>query len=84
MLGLAEQVGGENPRIGRLVRNDQDLGRAGDEVDADLPEEAPLRLDDIRVSGSGQEVDRRDRLRSERHRCERLHAAQHVDLVGPG
>ena len=84
MLGLAEQVGGENRRIGGLVRDDQDLRRAGDEVDADLPEEAPLRLDDIRVARSGEEVDRRDRFRSECHCRERLHAAEHVDLVGSG
>ncbi len=84
MLGLAEQVGGENRRIGGFVRDDQDLRRAGDEVDTDLPEEATLRLHDVRVAGSGEEVDRCDRLGSERHRRERLHAAEHVDLVGSG
>ena len=66
MLGLAEQVGGDDHRIGRLVGDDQDLRRAGDEVDADLPEQAALRLDDVGVAGPDEEVDRR---RSSRFRA---------------
>ena len=84
MLGLAEQVGGDDHRVGRLVGDDEDLGRAGDEVDADLPEQPALRLDDVRVARPDEEVDRVDRLRPERQRGERLDAAEDVDLVGAG
>ena len=82
MLGLAEQVGGDDHGIGRLVGDDEDLGRAGDEVDADLPEEPALRLDDVRVARPDEEVDRVDRLGAERERGQRLDAAEDVDLVG--
>ena len=60
MLGLAEQVGGDDHRVGRLVGDDEDLRRAGDEVDADLPEQPALRLDDVRVARPDEEVDRVD------------------------
>ena len=84
VLGLAEQVGGDDHRVGRLVGDDEDLRRAGDEVDADLPEQPALRLDDVRVARADEEVDRVDRLGSERERGERLNAAEDVDLVGAG
>ena len=84
MLGLAEQVGGDDHRVGRLVGDDQDLRRAGDEVDAHLPEQPALRLDDVRVARPDEEVDRVDRLRPERQRGQRLDAAEDVDLVGAG
>ena len=83
MLGLAEQVGGDDPRIGRLVRDDQDLGRAGDEVDPDLPEEPSLRLDDICVARTDE--DSTGSTVAVPTPCrERLHAAEDVDLVRAG
>ena len=38
MLGLAEQVGGANLAVNRVVRDDQGLGRPGKQVDADTAE----------------------------------------------
>ena len=82
MLCLTEQVGGDDHGVGRLVGDDQDLRRAGDEVDADLAEQPALGLDDVRVARADEEVHRVDRLRPERERRERLDAAEDVDLVG--
>ena len=84
MLCLTEQVGGDDHRVGGLVGDDQDLRRAGDEVDADLAEQPALGLDDVRVARADEEVHRVDRLRPERERRERLDAAEDVDLVGAG
>ena len=84
ILGLADQVGSDDHRIGSLVGDDQDLGRAGDEIDADLPEQPALGLDDIRVARTDEEIHRLDGLRPERERCDRLDATEDVDLVGPG
>ena len=81
VLGLAEEVGGAHLGIDRLVGDDHGLGRPGEEIDADPPEELPLGLGDIGVAGADQHVDGLDRLRPERHRAHRLDAAQTVDLV---
>ena len=48
----------------------------------DLPEQAALGLDDVRVARAHEEVDRVDRLGPERQRGQRLDAAEDVDLVG--
>ena len=58
MLGLAEQVGGAHLGVGGLVGDDQDLGRAGQQVDADPPEELALGLGDIGVARADEHVDR--------------------------
>ena len=84
MLGLAQEVSGDDHRVGGLVCDDQDLGRAGDEVDAHLPEQPALGLDDVRVARAHEEVDRVDRLGPERQRGQCLDAAQDVDLVCSG
>ena len=81
VLGLAEQVGGAHLGVDGLVGDHHGLGRAGEEVDADAAVELALGLGDEGVAGADQHVDRRDRLGAERHRADRLHAAEHVDLV---
>ena len=63
---------------------DEDLGRPGEQVDADLAEQLALRLGDVGVAGTGDEVDPLDRLGAEREGDDRLHAAEEVDLVGAG
>ena len=62
MLGLAEQIGGAHLAVDRLVGDDQRLGRAGEQVDADAAEELPLGFGDEGVAGADQHVDRFDRL----------------------
>src|SRR6266849_4524704 len=81
VLGLRQKVGGDPGRIVAAVGNDQDLGGAGDQVDADLAEDAALGGGDIGVAGSDDLVDRRDRRGSVGERGHRLGAADAVDLV---
>ncbi len=82
MLGLSEQVGGADFAVHRLVSDDQRLGRPGQEVDADAAEQLPFGFRHISVAGTDQHVDRLDRLGAERHGGDRLHAAEHIDVVG--
>ena len=82
MLGLAQQVGGADFAVDAVVGDHQRLGRAGQQVDADAAEQLALGLRHIGVAGADDHVHRRDRLGAERHRGDRLHAAQHVDFVG--
>ncbi len=84
MLGLAQQVGGAHLGVGGLVGDDQDLGRAGEQIDADPAVKLALGLGDIGVAGPDQHVDRPERLGAERHRRDRLDAAEHINLVGAG
>ena len=82
MLGLAEQVGGADFAVDAVVGDDQRLGRAGEQVDADAAEQLALGFRHIGVAGADDHVDRLDRLGAERHGGDRLHAAEHIDLVG--
>ena len=82
MLGLAEQVGGADFAVHAVVGDDQRLGRPGQQVDADAAEQLPLGLRHIGVAGADDHVDRLDTLGAERHGGHRLHAAEHVDVVG--
>ena len=66
----------------QVVGDDQRLGRAGEEVDADAAEKLALGLGDIGIAGPDDHVDGLDRRRAERHGRDRLHAAEHVNLVG--
>ena len=84
MLGLAEQVGGDDLRVGGLVGDDGDLGRPGEQVDRHRAEELTLGLGDVGVAGADEHVDGRLAEQAERHRGERLHAAEHEDAVGAG
>ena len=82
VLGLAEQVGGAHLAVDAVVGDDQRLGRAGEQIDADAAEQLALGLRHIGVAGADDHVDGGDRLGAERHGGDRLHAAEHVDLVG--
>ena len=82
MLGLAEQVGGAEFAVDAVVGDHQRLGRAGEQVDADAAEQLALGFRHVGVAGADQHVDRRDALGAERHGGDRLHAAEHVDVVG--
>ena len=58
VLGLRQKVGGDPGGIVVAVGDDQDLRRAGDQVDADLAEHAALGGGDIGVARAGDLVDR--------------------------
>jgi hypothetical protein len=84
VLGLAQQVNCHDERVGVLVGDHQDLGRAGQQVDTDLAEQLPLGLGDVGVARAGQQVDLSDRLGPDRHRGDGLRAAEQEDLVRAG
>jgi hypothetical protein len=59
VLGLADQVGRDVRRVGGVVGEDRDLGRAGLGVDADPSLEQTIRGDRVDVARAGDQVDRR-------------------------
>ena len=59
VLGLADQVGGDVRRVGGVVGEDRDLGRAGLGVDADAALEQPLGRRRPRCCRARSPVDRR-------------------------
>ena len=84
VLGLGQQVDGDDERVGVLVGDDQHFGRPGEEVDADLAEQLALGLGDVGVAGAGEHVDRVDGLGADGQGGDRLDTAEQVDLVGAG
>ncbi len=84
MFGLAQQVGGAELAVHRLVGDDEGLGGAGEQVDADAAVELALGFGDEGVARPDEHVDRLDALGADGHRGHRLHAAEDVDLVGAG
>ena len=68
----------------RVVGDDEDLGRPGEQIDPDFPVQLPLGLRHVGVAGPGEDIDRVDGLGPDRHRRDGLHPAEQVDLVGTG
>ena len=84
MLGLPQQVGGAHLGVGGVVGDNQRLGGAGEQVDADTAEELAFGLGDEGVAGADQHVHRGNAGGAERHCRHCLDAAQQVNLVGAG
>jgi hypothetical protein len=82
VLGLTQQVGCAHLGVRGVVGDDQNLGRAGEEVDADPAIELPLGLGDIGVAGPDQHVHRLEGRGAERHRRDCLNAAENMDFIG--
>jgi hypothetical protein len=83
VLGLAEEVGGHERRVGGGVGQDQDLGRPGEQIDTHPAEQLSLRLGDVGVAGADDHVDALQLVQPERKRGQSLDAAEADDLVGP-
>ncbi|MEG8036758.1 hypothetical protein QP157_16035 [Sphingomonas sp. LR61] len=83
VLGLADEVGGDEPGVGGLVGDHEDLGRAGLGVDADDTAHQALRRGHVVVARTGDQVDglEVDRGDAVRQRADRAGAAHRVDLV---
>jgi hypothetical protein len=86
MLSLPEEISGQKVRVSRLVGDDGDLGRPGQEVYAYLPEELALGFGDAGVAGSDYHVHRLYLLHilyAEGNRSQSLHPTDAEYLVGP-
>ena len=79
MLGLRQHVGGEVARIA-FGGDDQDLGGAGDEIDADFAGQQFLGGGDIDVAGADDAVGARHGARAEGESRDGLRAA-HLEYV---
>ena len=84
MLGLGEEIGGDEGRVGGGVGEHDDFGRAGDHVDADEAEHAALGGGDIGVARPDDLGDRRDGRGAVGERGDRLRAADAIDLGDAG
>ena len=84
VLGLRQQIDGDAARIVGGVGQHDDLGRAGDRVDADAAEHLPLGLGDIGVARPDDAIDRRDAGGAIGQRRNRLRAADPIDLRHAG
>ena len=83
VLGLREQVHCHPVGMRAVVGDHQDLRRTGDHVDADDAEHAPLRGRDVRIAGTDDLVDLRNRLGAVRKRADRLRAPNRNDTIDP-
>ena len=83
VLGLADQVGGDEARVGGPIGDHEDLGRAGLGVDAHDPAHQPLGRGDVDVAGARDQIDRveAERRHAVGERADRAGAAHRVDLV---
>ena len=79
---LADQIVCHDIRIGGAVCDNQDLGRAGEQIYADTPEQQPLGFRDEAVAGTDQDIRLVAGKQAERHRRNALNAAQCQDMVG--
>ncbi len=75
MLGLGQQIGGDPGGIDAVVGADDQLGGAGDRIDADVAEHQALGRGDVGVSGADDLVDARDALGAVGQRGDRLRTA---------
>ncbi len=79
MLILRFEIFDDIIRVRVVVRNHGDLGRSGGHVNVHETIDLPLRLRHVGVARPDDLVHLRDRLRAERHRADRLRAANLVD-----
>ena len=84
VLGLGHEVGGHDGRVGGLVGEHADLGRAGDHVDADVAGHVALGGRHVGVARAHDLVAGRDGLGAVGDRGDGLGAADGVDLVDAG
>ena len=84
VLRLGEQVGGQMGGGAAAVVDDEDLGRTGNHVDADLAEDQLLGGGHVDVARPGDLVDPGDGGRAVGQRRHRLGAADPEDPVNPG
>ena len=83
VLDLAEDIGrGEFCITADLVGDDQRLGRASEQIDADAAIKLALGFGDEGVARACEDIDRINALCAQRHRTNSLNAAQRIDRIG--
>lgn len=82
MFRLSDKVGGDDVGVGGVVGDDGNFGGAGEQVDADPPEQQALGLGDEAVARADQDIRRMAAEQSEGHGRDALHAAQRQDRIG--
>ena len=81
VLGLREEIGGDELGGNAAVGHDHHFRRPGERVDADDAGDLTLGRGHVRVPGPDDDVDRPDRLGAVRQRGDRLRATDAVHLV---
>ena len=84
MLGLGEEIGGDDSRIGRVVGNDEDFARTGDAVDVDRAENEAFCARNVHVARAHDLVDARNGGCAIRERRDGLGAAGVHDRAHAG
>ena len=84
VLGLSEEIGGDQLRVGGLVGDQQRLGRTRKLVDIDDAEDTALGEDDEDVARSVDLVDVGNGLGAVGHRRDRLHSTDAKDAIDAG
>ena len=84
MLRLGNQVGRDPVQPGRSIGKDQDLGRAGDRIDPDLPEKPLFGTLNIDVAGPDDLVDPWNSARPQSHGRHGLCAPDSEYPIGSG
>ena len=82
VLGLREEVGRDPRGVRGVIRNHENLARAGKQVHRHAPEHLALGLDDPAVAGAKNLLDRADGLGAESESSDRLRPADAVDFGG--
>ncbi len=84
VLGLREEIGGDDLGVGAFVGHDEDLARARDRVDVDEAEDEALRAGDEDVARPDDLLDPSDRFGAVGERGDRLRASGVDDLRDAG
>ena len=82
MLGLADQVDRDDPRVGTVVGEHQRLGGASDDIDANAPEQEALRFGHKPVPRACKHIGWVTGEVAECHGGDGLHATEAHDRVG--
>src|SRR5262245_39905430 len=83
MLGLSEEIRGDQRWVGAVVGDDEDFGWPCRQVNAHQPEQLALGLGYIRIARPGNHVHGLHAHATIGHGAERLYAADRINLVRP-
>jgi len=82
VLGLPHEVVGDGFGVGGGVGEDEDIGGAGEHVDADAAKEDALGFGDVLIAGTCKDIGAGQAEQAKGHRGDALHAAHRQNAVG--